>query len=114
MARTIVSRPDLLVLDEPTNHLDPESTAWVGGIFGEPEAGGKSFYHIVRRHEVAVARENHGVERMKNSDGLAGLRPLVTVTVKLPVAFKVAPSTLVSTEAHWATGSDKLGLFNVQ
>jgi ATP-binding cassette subfamily F protein uup len=29
LARTIVSRPDLLILDEPTNHLDPESIEWV-------------------------------------------------------------------------------------
>jgi ATP-binding cassette subfamily F protein uup len=29
MARTIVSRPELLILDEPTNHLDPESIEWM-------------------------------------------------------------------------------------
>jgi ATP-binding cassette subfamily F protein uup len=32
MARTIVSRPDLLILDEPTNHLDPESIEWVAAF----------------------------------------------------------------------------------
>ncbi len=29
IARTIVSRPELLILDEPTNHLDPDSIDWV-------------------------------------------------------------------------------------
>ncbi len=29
LARTIVSRPDLMILDEPTNHLDPEAIEWV-------------------------------------------------------------------------------------
>lgn len=35
LARTIVSRPDLLILDEPTNHLDPESIDWVAGFLEE-------------------------------------------------------------------------------
>jgi len=35
------------------------------------------------------------------------------VTVKLPVAFKVAPSTLVATDDHWLTGRVRIGLCNV-
>jgi len=55
----------------------------------------------------------HGVVRMKNSAGMAGSNALVIVTVKLPVAFKVAPSTLVATDDHWLTGRVRIGLCNV-
>jgi hypothetical protein len=45
--------------------------------------------------------------------GMAGSNALVIVTVKLPVAFKVAPSTLVATDDHWLTGRVRIGLCNV-
>ncbi|MNK81284.1 putative ABC transporter ATP-binding protein [compost metagenome] len=32
LARTLVSRQDLLILDEPTNHLDTESITWLEGF----------------------------------------------------------------------------------
>ena len=54
LARTLISKPDLLVLDEPTNGVDRETTDLIYNIL----------YNLNKNENVSIIMVTHDVERI--------------------------------------------------
>jgi putative ABC transport system ATP-binding protein len=59
IARSLITKPELLIADEPTNGLDPENSAAVLQLFRDANQGGATVIIVTHDQEAASAASKH-------------------------------------------------------